>query len=274
MMPDEDFLLRADAVSGKLKSTLLDHIGRATAFFAIVICAIFTFTEIAFVDISFEKFTVEGIVILVMAMVMYLSLESEGEAYAKGQNGYLEAKGCADALAVKVRGDALPDLRKYLLHVYEDEVRAREDRLLLMYGLTRAELEKYRQGERFGKKKSHQLRCVAKTTSRALTPSELLFFEGVGGEEITSAPRKRGRFLGIVRILPSVLCTLLTVGVMIDLKDGFSLRLILEGILKLSALLSMGLRGYLAGVHYVGDVLTPYHKVREKLLDAFLQKEE
>lgn len=102
-MPDEDFLLRADAVSGKLKSTLLDHIGRATAFFAIVICAIFTFTEIAFVDISFEKFTVEGIVILVMAMVMYLSLESEGEAYAKGQNGYLEAKGCADALASKDR---------------------------------------------------------------------------------------------------------------------------------------------------------------------------
>ena len=273
MRLDEDFLLRADAVSGKIRSTLLDHIGRATAFFAIVICAIFTFTEIALVDISLKKFTVEGIVILVMAMVMYLSLESEGQAYAKGQKGYLDAKGCADALAAKVRGDSLPELRKYLLCVYEDEVHAREERLLLSYGLTRGELEGYRRGERFGKKKSHQLRCVAKTTSRALTPGELLFFEGVGSEEITTAPQKRGHLLGIVRVLPSMLCTLLTVGIMIDLKDGFSLRLVLEGVLKLSALLSMGLRGYLAGVHYVSDVLTPYHKVREKLLDAFLQKE-
>ncbi len=272
MTLDEDLLLRADAVTGKLKNSLLDHIGRAIAVFAIIICAIFTFTEIAFVDISLEKFTVEGIVILVMSMVMYLSLESEGEVFGKAQASYQSAKSEADTLAQKVRGEELGVLRKYLLTIYKEEVLAREDRLLLAYGLSREDLEGYRRGERFGKKKSHQLRCVAKTTSRALTPNELLFFEGLQEEEITTAPKKRNRFFGIVRILPSLLCTLLTVGVMIDLKDGFSIRLALEGILKLSALLSMGLRGYIAGVHYVSDVLTPYHKVREKLLDAFLNK--
>ena len=103
-------------------------------------------------------------------------------------------------------------------------------------------------------------------------PNELLFFDGESKGEISEAPKRQRRLLGMVRIIPSILCTLLTVAVMIDLKDGFSLRLVLEGLLKLSALLSMGLRGYLSGVHYVNETLVPYHKLREKLLTSFLAK--
>ena len=272
MRLDESLLIGADTVTTKIKSNLTSHIGRAIAVLATVVCAVFTFAEIAFVDISLGNFTVDALVICSLAVIMYLSLESEGETLGKSQEEYQKAKKEADTLSQEVKGDDIIALREYLLSIYEGELKAREDRLLLAYGLSREELLRYREGERFGNKKSRQLRRVAKTTSRAITPNELLFFEGSCQEEISSAPNRRGRMLGLARILPSILCTLLTVAVMIDFKEGFTLRLMLEGVLKLSALLSMGLRGYLAGIHYVNEVLTPYHKLREKLLDAFLRK--
>ena len=274
MRIEENLLIGADTFTTKMKGTLTTHIGRAVAWLAILVCAIFTFTEIALVDISLEKLTLDTLVVLVLSVVMYFSMENEGEVYGKSQAEYQKAKEAADALSQKVKGEDLGALQSYLLRVYNEELRAREDRLLLAYSLHREELIRYREGERFGRKKSRQLRRVAKTISRAITPNELLYFEGDTKAEISSAPSHRGRMSGLVRILPSVLCTLLTVGVMIDLKDGFSLRMVLEGILKLSALLSMGFRGYLFGVHYISEVLTPYHKVREKLLDAFLRQTE
>ena len=272
MQLNEGLILDADMTARRLKRGVLEHIGRTIAVLAIIICAVFTFTEIVFVDISAKNLTLEGAIILILATVMYLSLESEGEVYGRSQAAYESARAAADALAQQVRGDELHALQDYLLELHRDEVHAKEERMLLAYGLSREELTRYRAGERFGRKRSHQLRCVAKSTSRALTPNELLFFESSRLEEITAAPKRRGHLLGVMRILPSVLCTLLTVGVVLDLKDGFNLRLLLEGVMKLCALMSMGLRGYLAGVHYVSDTLTPYHKIREKLLTAFLAK--
>ena len=272
MRLDEELLLGAQTVREKIKSTITEHIGRAIALLAVIVCTIFTFTEVAFIDISLEKFTVEGVVVLALALVMYLSLESEGEVYARAQSVYLEAKRRADTLADKVKGEDLSPLRTYLLEVYEDEVKAREERLLLAYGISPEELLKYRSGEKSEKKKARRLRRIARVRSRAILPNELLFFDGEARGDISTAPRRQGRLFGMLRILPSVLCTLLTVAVMIDLKEGFSLRLVFEGVLKLSALLSMGLRGYLAGVQYVNEALIPYHKLREKLLESFLKK--
>ena len=85
----EDILLEADALGQRVKEGLLEHVGRAVASFAIAIAAIFTFTEIAFVGISAAEFTLEATVLLISGLVMYLSLESEGQSYAKTQDACL-----------------------------------------------------------------------------------------------------------------------------------------------------------------------------------------
>ena len=205
---------------------------------------------------------------------MYLSLESEGQSFARTQTSFLEQKGAADALAANVQGEMLAPLRNYLARIHAQEIRAREDRLLLCYGIDREEYESYRRGGTYGKKKSRYLKRVARITIAPLTPSELLFFDEGKVASFTERPSARMRLRGILKIIPSILCTILTVGVMIEIKDGFSLALLIEGVLKLSALLSMGLRGYLAGVGYVNTVLFPFHKVRQKLLDAFLREQQ
>ena len=269
----EELLLEADALGQRVKDGVLAHIGRAVAFFAIAIAAIFTFTEIAFVGISPAEFTLEAVVMTISGLIVYLSLESEGQGFARGQEGFVEQKARADALAGSVRGEMLGALRSYLSRIHAQEVRAREDRLLLGFGIEREEYESYRRGGAYGKKKSRYLKRVARITAAPLSASELLFFDEGRVADFTERPSALARLRGICKILPSILCTLLTVGVMIEVKDGFSLSLAIEGALKLCALLSMGLRGYLGGVSYVNTVLLPFHKVREKLLDAFLREQ-
>ena len=270
----EDILLEADALGQRVKEGLLEHVGRAAAFFAIAIAAIFTFTEIAFVGISAAEFTLEATVLLISGLVMYLSLESEGQSYAKTQDAFLAQKKRSDALATQVQGENLPRLRAYLIRIHAQELRAREDRLLLRYGIEREEYEIYRRGGTYGKKRSRYLKRVARISTAPLTPSDLLFFDDGKVVSLSERPSPFARLRGVCKIIPSILCTMLTVGVMVEIKDGLSLSLILEGTLKLCALLSMGMRGYLAGVNYVNTVLLPFHKVREKLLDAFLREIE
>lgn len=268
----EELLLEADALGQKVKEGVLAHIGRAVALFAVAIAVIFTFTEIAFTGVTAAEFTLEATVMLISGLVMYFSLESEGQGYARAQESFTSQKKKADALAGEVRGEMLPQLRSYLCRVHAEEVRAREDRLLLGYGIDRSEYESYRRGGTYGKKRSRYLKRVARITAAPLTPSELLFFDEGRVAGFTERPSALARLSGICKIIPSILCTVLTVGVMIEVKDGFSLSLVIEGALKLCALLSMGLRGYLAGVGYINTVLLPFHKVREKLLDAFLRE--
>ncbi len=272
MRSPESLLLDGERVIQKTKESVLSHIGRALALLAVLIAGIFTFTEIAFVGITPEQFTLEAAVILICGLVMYFSLESEGECYARGQSAFTEQKNEADALAEQIGGEQIGALREYLLKTHRDEVDARKKRMLMMWGISEDELTRYLCGERFGRKKSRYLKRVAKSTPRALTPSELLFFCEDGGEEITTAPNPLSRFRTVYKLIPSILCTLLTVGIIIEVKDGFTPALVLEGLLKLSALFSMGLRGYLAGVNYVNGVLLPFHKVREKLLSAFIKE--
>ena len=62
MRLDDGLLLQADTFSERMKESVTEHIGRAIALLAVIVCAIFTFTEVAFVDISLEKFTVESVV--------------------------------------------------------------------------------------------------------------------------------------------------------------------------------------------------------------------
>lgn len=268
----EELLLEADALGQRVKEGVLAHIGRAVALFAIAIATIFIFTEIAFVGVTPAEFTLEASVMLISGLVMYFSLESEGQGYAKMQASFSEQKARSDALAGEVKGEMLPALRSYLCRIHEEEMRAREDRLLLCYGIDREEYESYRRGGTYGKKRSRYLKRVARITAAPLTPSELLFFEEGKVLGFTERPSALARFRGICKIIPGILCTMLTVGVMIEVKEGFSLSLLIEGALKLCALLSMGLRGYLAGVSYVNTALLPFHKVREKLLDAFLRQ--
>lgn len=268
----EELLLEADAIGQRVKEGVLAHVGRAVALFAIAIAAIFTFTEIAFVGITPAEFTLEVTVMLISGLVMFFSLENEGEVYARNQEDFVGQKAKADALATEVRGEMLPALRVYLAQIHRDELRAHEDRLLLSYGIDREEYENYRRGGTYGKKRSRYLKRVARINAAPLTPSELLFFDEGKVAGFTERPNVRARLRGICKIIPSILCTILTIGVMIEVKDGFSLSLLMEGTLKLCALLSMGLRGYLAGVGYINHTLLPFHKVREKLLDAFLRQ--
>lgn len=76
---------------------------------------------------------------------------------------------------------------------------------------------------------------------------------------------------GLRRIfLPSLVCMAVTVSVAVRLKDGMTAQVIAEGILRLSALLSVGIKGYLQGYAYVRDSLTGWLTTKAKLLEAFL----
>ena len=74
-------------------------------------------------------------------------------------------------------------------------------------------------------------------------------------------------------MLPSALCTVFTVSVMLSGKD-LSVASVIESIFKLSCLPIIGLRGYTRGYAYVTEELVPWVKTKSRLLEAFIADRE
>ncbi len=74
----------------------------------------------------------------------------------------------------------------------------------------------------------------------------------------------------MLKLLPSTLCMLLTVSMMVTAKSDLGIGEIIEGIVKLSTLPLIGLRGYSQGYEYARESLVSWINLKTSLLDAFL----
>ena len=105
----------------------------------------------------------------------------------------------------------------------------------------------------------------------ALTPRELLSREHSSlKSELTNPEYGKSARLAL-RLIPSSVCMLFTVSVMLSTKDGMSAEFILESILKLSALPIIGIKGYTHGYSYAKNDLSLWLQTKTKLIDAFLK---
>ena len=73
----------------------------------------------------------------------------------------------------------------------------------------------------------------------------------------------------LLKILPSTICMILTVSVMLNVKEDMTASDVINGILKLSALPVIGFKGYSAGYGYTKNSLSLWIETKANILEKF-----
>ena len=269
----DDFLGDATLSIEKTREGLLRHVGKIIALLCIVIAATLTFTDVTLIGV-FGPETVSTLVIMsVSAVLIYCSMQSEGEGAGRECERYRALIEEGRRLSGKVRGPLHGELACFLEEYLRADAERRRHRLLRAHGITEQAYDAYLAGTYPNKKHRHVLRRARRIRPREL-PVEVLLSEEAEDNAVLFGP-KRGRGMRtLTRLLPSLFGMLITLSVVIEWKTGLTGEVILEGVLKLSALLTVGLRGYVDGYRYVAQSLCAFIGNKNRLLDTFLLSKE
>ena len=265
----ENALLESGNVMRRGKSLLVDNMGKMIAVITAAIAVLLTFTDITLLDFSAKGFTSQMAVMLISSYIIYFSLEDAGERLGRGSDTYLRAEEEYEKKRKLISGDMLGELRTFCLNYSREEFEYRKSVALLSAGITSEEFEQYTLGRSFPKN-AWTFRKIALMKPIGITPTVLL----EGGDKSDGSdfknPSEHKMLKMVLKLLPSTLCMILTVSMIVTAKADLGVGEVIEGIVKLSTLPLIGLRGYSQGYEYARGALVPWINLKTSLLDAFL----
>ena len=262
-------VINSGALIKKGYSFLIANVGKTVAVITLLVTALVSFTEISFSDLRGESFTSTLILMLLSSYIMYFSLEDAGEKLGRENDEYKSASEKYEDLRSRICGGDIPSLRSFCLNYRNAELEYRKSNMLFSLGYTEEEYNRYIKGENLGKKAQLALRRVKKIKRAELDAASLLSGDRHSVSELKNPESNRiSRML--VRLIPSTVCMIFTVSVMISTKDNLSAAGIIEIILKLATLPVIGIKGYAAGYEYVTESEKSWLDVKSRLLSAFL----
>ncbi|MBQ7343245.1 MAG: hypothetical protein IJW53_00605 [Clostridia bacterium] len=252
-------------------SFLIANVGKTVALITLAVSALVLFTKISFSELSSESFTGTLVMMLIASYVMYFSLEDAGERLGRDSDAYKAVKERYEEKKKSVKGHDLAALRKFCLDYREAELGYRRSNMLFSLGYTEEEYKSYLGGEKMSKKAMKDLGRVKKMKRAELAAASLLSNDkGQKSELYNPAENKLLRL--IMRLIPSTVCMLFTVSVMISVKDNLGAAGVIEALVKLSTLPAIGLKGYSGGYEYVTESEIGWIETKSRLLDAFLKE--
>ncbi len=263
-------IISSGALVKKGYSLLIANVGKTVALITLAVTALVSFTEITFSDISSESFTSTLIMMLIASYIMYFSLEDAGEKLGRESDEYKAASDKYTKLKDSIKGCDISRLRSFCLDYRNAELEYRRSNLLFSLGYTDEEYESYLRGEQMSKKARSDLRRVKRIRRSELNAASLLSSERASVSELKNPESSRiARML--LKLIPSTVCMLFTVSVMISLKDNLTAAGVIEALLKLSTLPVIGLKGYSGGYEYVTAGEIGWLETKSRLLDSFLK---
>ena len=262
-------IVSSGAMMKKGYSLLIANVGKTVALITLIITALVSFTEISFSGFESESFSSTLVMMLISSYVMYFSLEDAGEKLGRESDEYKAASEKYTELQGRIKGCDIALLRKFCLDYRNAELEYRRSNLLFSLGYSKEEYEDYLKGTPISKKAKRELRRVKRIKRAELDAASLLSVEGKRSDELTNP--EKGRVLSmIIKLIPSTVCMIFTVSVMINLKDNMTVSGVIEAILKLSTLPVIGLKGYAAGYEYSTESEKSWLEIKARLLNSFL----
>ncbi len=253
-------------------AALAANLSKVIAVITAAVAVLVTFTEVSFASFGAYDVTTTLVVLLIAAYVIYFSLEDAGERQAEESAEYYDALARHSALAERITPELIPALRdfaqKYALA--EAEYRRRCELMRLGYGSD--DLAAYERGERLGRKARRALLRVERIKPMPISAGVLLSKERRAKRSELCDPAREKHLKMLLQLIPTTLCMLVTVSIVLSTKDGLGTAEICEGIMKLSTLPAVGIRGYLAGLSYTKETRVGWLRVRSRLLEAFLSE--
>ncbi len=252
--------------------SLMNNMGRVVALIAALITVTVTFTDISFASLSPANTLPTLMLLLSSSYIIYFSLEDSGERLGESSAEYKEAKEKYDLLAAKISGEDIESLRDFLEGYTKEELEYRRRRMLLYHGLSDSELEKHLKGEEIPKKNKRIIRRALRLKPASLTAASLL--SGASEKRMPELENpERGKLRNLLLgLLPSTLCMMVTVSVILNVKSGMSIGDVLNALIKLSSLPLIGFRGYSAGYSFSKNTRAHWYKTRANVIEAFLKE--
>lgn len=251
-------------------SAIIGNAGKVIAVITLAIAVLVTFTDVALSDLTGESFTTTLAVMLISSYLMYFSLEDSGEREGEKSDEYRGA----NERYLKVKGQITPadidSLRAFCLDYSMRELEYRRLSYLGENGYSATDFAKYKSGERVSFKAKRIFRRAENMRAVRLTPAVLLSrSHGMGKSELTDPSYKKISG-ALISLIPSTVCMIFTVSVMLSAKDGQTVYTVLNGLLKLSALPIVGFKGTMDGYRFVKEDKSGWLETKARLLESFL----
>ena len=262
-------IISSGALVKKGYSFLIANVGKTVALITLFVTVLVSFTEISFSELRGESFTSTLIMMLIASYVMYFSLEDAGEKLGRESDGYKEARGKYESLKARVGGGDVGELRQFCLDYRNADLEYRRSNLLFSLGYTEEEYESYLRGEKADKRAKRELGRVKRMKRAELNTAMLMSSDKRASSELYN-PESRRLLHTLIKLLPSTVCMIFTVSVMISLKENLTAAGVIEVLLKLSTLPVIGLKGYAAGYEYATERERGWINIKSRLLASFL----
>ena len=255
-------------------TALISNAGKVIAFITLSMAVLLTFTDVAFSDLSSQAFTTQLCVMLLSSYLMYFSLEDSGEREGEASEEYKMANERYLSAKTRITPNDIDRLRQFCLDYSIREQEYRRLSYLSEMGLSKCDYLSYRSGKVFSRRNMRIFRKADKIRAVNLTPSTLLSStHGVSQSELLG-PGRAKLISSLISLIPSTVCMIFTVSVMLTTKDGMTVSSVIEGILKLSALPIIGFRGMLDGYKFAKEEKSAWLETKARLLETFLLEEK
>ena len=244
----------------KGKQKIFSHIGLWIAALSLLVAVVVTFTDISLLALSAQSLTLKMAIYAAVTVIMFLALEEEGERTGRTENAYRESE--KDFLTTKSRvtPDRYNALEAFCSRYIEEELEGRRALLLLTHGITDSKAPR----------PAHLEKRLKMLRPLHINAAALLDRNAPSARSPLHNPEKRRKIRLAARLLPSLLCSVLGIGIAIGVRDTLTPAAVTEGLFKLSALLIVALRGYAIGYLYIGETEIPFIRAKTRLLEQFL----
>lgn len=265
----DEGLLESGNLMRRGYSFLTENSGKAIAILTALIAILLTFTDIALPTVVTDGLTAELCVMLVASYVIYFSLEDSGERLGKESEEYRKREASLSERAAMIAGEDIGALREFCIRYSKEELEYRRRTCLISAGVSK---EEYDKGEDSAPTAAARraIRRANRMQAVELTPATLLGSVRRGGISELKNPERGKLFSLIVKLIPTTLCMAFTVSMMITAKGGLDAGAVISGIVKLSTLPIIAMRGYVQGYRYATESLLRWLETKEKLLSAFI----
>ena len=251
---------------------LINNVGKATALITFAVSVLVTFTEVSFESFTGESFTGTLLLMLLSSYLIFFSMESAGEKLGMQEEAFVKVNEKYKKLCAALPPESIGKLRDFCIAYSKEELKYRKESTLTAAGLSAEDLLRYKNGEAYCRADRRVFRAVEKMRGHNLTPRELLSEDRCQRRAELENPEGKKLLSLFMKMIPTTLCMIFTVSIILTAKETLDAVSIIEGIIKLSSLPVIAMRGYFNGYSYATERLPSYIDMKSRLLENFLLK--
>ena len=263
-------LLELGGVVRRTYSSVIANAGKIIAAITLSVAVLVTFTDMAFSDLRSAELTTTLIVMLVSAYLMYFSLEDSGEKEGEESEEYKVAIGKYLDFREKITPGDIDGLREFCLDYAKRELEYRRLAYLCEMGYSESDLNSYKAGVKYPKRAVRAFKKAERMRAVRLSPAILLSRAHGRVKSELWDPSYKKLTASLTSLIPSTVCMVFTVSVILTAKDNLTVSTVIDGLVKLSCLPIIGFKGTLDGYRFTREDKSAWLDTKARLLEAYL----